>query len=72
MQIFVQLLLGLNFLHRNQIDHRDIKPLNILMFNNALNVKIADFGMSKLINSEETKMSEEIGTKIYWAPELFD
>ena len=54
MKMFSQILLGVNFLHRNQIDHRDLKPLNILLFNNNEIAKIADFGLARFINSQQT------------------
>ena len=47
----------MNFLHRNKIDHRDIKPLNILLFNNSEIAKLADFGLARLINTDETVMT---------------
>lgn len=52
MHIFTQILLGVNYLHRNGVDHRDLKPMNILMFNNGETVKLADLGLSKQINSD--------------------
>ncbi len=70
--IFTQILLGVNFLHRNKIDHRDLKPKNILMFNNGRNVKLADFGLARNINSESTFMTPGIGTADYQAPEVIE
>ncbi len=70
--LFTQILLGVNFLHRNKIDHRDLKPLNILMFNNGRNVKLADFGLARNISSEYTKMTVGLGTIDYWAPEVIE
>lgn len=51
-----QILLGLQYIHYNNIIHRDIKPQNILLFidsaslgkSNELTAKICDFGMSRL------------------------
>ena len=43
-----QILLGLEYLHKNHIMHRDIKGANILV-DNAGRVKLADFGASKQI-----------------------
>jgi serine/threonine protein kinase len=59
--IFKQIVSGLNFIHQNDLIHRDIKPDNIFLFNiyknkhipnNKLDdfnyvIKIADFGLSK-------------------------
>ena len=44
--IMKQLLLGVEYLHKQRILHRDIKPANILL-NDQGSVKIADFGLAK-------------------------
>ena len=49
LEIFTQLLLGLKFSHDHQIIHRDLKTDNIFIKGNT--VKIADFGVSKLIRN---------------------
>ena len=43
---------GLASLHRAKIVHRDLKPANILLFarGEALEVKIMDFGVSRLVD----------------------
>lgn len=45
-KIMWQTLNGLNFLHENNIVHRDIKPHNILL-NRLKDVKLSDMGLSK-------------------------
>lgn len=63
-----QILMGLVYLHENNIMYRDLKPENILLdeFGNAA---LADFGISKVLEpSQSTKTF--IGTPEYVAPEI--
>ncbi len=43
-----ELLNGLNYLHKLQLTHCDLKPQNIIITHNGLNVKIIDFGLSDI------------------------
>ena len=45
-----QLVLGIQFIHSKKILHRDIKPQNVFIDEN-LNIKIGDFGISKILAS---------------------
>jgi serine/threonine protein kinase len=45
---FIEILLGLEYLHSKDIVYRDIKPENILVDIEG-HVKIADFGLAKII-----------------------
>ena len=60
-------ILGLEYMHYNQIVHRDIKPENIIMDENGY-AKITDFGLSTHLSKLSTK--ESPGTFSYMAPEI--
>lgn len=68
--IFMQILAGVEELHRNGIIHRDLKPGNILL-NSPEDVVICDFGFSKDENasSSYTSTGEGFGTVGYVSPE---
>ncbi|ESQ49427.1 hypothetical protein EUTSA_v10021961mg [Eutrema salsugineum] len=66
-----QVLKGLNYLHELKIVHRDIKPANLLR-NSKQEVKIADFGVSKIVVKSLDKCNSFTGTCAYMSPERFD
>ncbi|KAH7656061.1 Mitogen-activated protein kinase kinase protein [Dioscorea alata] len=66
-----QALLGLSYLHSLQIAHRDIKPSNLLI-NAAGEVKIADFGVGKIVRRALDKCVSYVGTCAYMSPERFN
>ena len=72
LQIVPQICEALQFAHDEGIVHRDIKPENILLDKKG-RVKIADFGIAKIMGSEAepgiTETSGAIGTPHYMAPE---
>ncbi|KIW17665.1 hypothetical protein PV08_04860 [Exophiala spinifera] len=68
-KIFIQLFQGTKYLHERNIVHRDIKPENILLTDKNLSVKLADFGLAKIIG-EESFTTTLCGTPSYVAPEI--
>jgi len=62
-----QILEGLDYLHKLNIAHRDIKGLNILITKDG-KIKIADFGVAVNINENQKTLSAG-GTPYWMAPE---
>ena len=64
-----EIVKALKFLHSHKVVHRDIKPINIMVDGQG-DIKLIDFGLSKLIN-ESTVSRKGIftGTPQYAAPE---
>jgi 5'-AMP-activated protein kinase catalytic alpha subunit len=50
--LFIQVVNAINFLHENDLIHRDIQPENILMFENNI-VKLCDFGWCVKLNGQQ-------------------
>ncbi|KAL8904693.1 MAG: hypothetical protein Q9207_003086 [Kuettlingeria erythrocarpa] len=69
--VFIQLFQGIKYLHERNIVHRDIKPENILLADKKLSVKLADFGLAKIIG-EESFTTTLCGTPSYVAPEILE
>ncbi|XP_074744708.1 cyclin-dependent kinase 13 isoform X5 [Strix uralensis] len=65
-----QLMEGLAYCHKKNFLHRDIKCSNILL-NNRGQIKLADFGLARLYNSEESRpYTNKVITLWYRPPEL--
>ncbi|CAD8204273.1 unnamed protein product [Paramecium pentaurelia] len=68
-KLFRDFMLGLEYLHNfANIAHMDIKPENLLL-NQELRLKIADFGVSQIMDDDLVKT--KIGTSAYQPPEVF-
>lgn len=71
---------GMNFLHRRQVVHRDLKSLNLLLAGQVASqgdmppVKVSDFGLSRAWPSEQQRafMTSGCGTYHWMAPEVLD
>ena len=65
--IGIQVSMGLEVAHNNEIVHRDIKPQNIMISKDG-KVKVMDFGIAKAATSE-TIASNAMGSVHYTSPE---
>lgn len=72
-EVFLQVVEGISFAHRNLIVHRDLKPANIIVDLSG-RVRLLDFGIAKLLDDSEaapTEAATRILTPQYAAPEQF-
>ncbi|MEG4203039.1 AAA family ATPase [Microcoleus sp. Pol7_A1] len=72
LNIAVQIVKALEYLHQNQIIHKDIKPSNIIINSQTKQVKITDFGIATKLNKENPQFNNPNsveGTLAYMSPE---
>lgn len=71
LSIIGELVTVLDFIHKRGIIHRDIKPENI-MVTEDLRIKLTDFGIAGVHDSDLTLTGEVIGSPCFMAPETFE
>ena len=67
-KLFIQMSIGLYYIHSKKIIHRDIKTLNIFLTKNY-DAKIGDLGVAKILDNTNHAMTF-IGTPYYVSPEM--
>lgn len=69
--IFIQICLGIQYMHQNGIIHRDLKPANILLNNKdkPSKIVICDFGASICLEKDIEYCYTKIGTPYFMSPE---
>ncbi|KAK3592808.1 hypothetical protein CHS0354_009252 [Potamilus streckersoni] len=67
-KIFKQIVEAVEYMHRQNMAHRDLKLENILLDSEG-NVKVTDFGFSKTVNKNELS-NTFCGSAVYTAPEI--
>jgi serine/threonine protein kinase len=79
--IMLQLAEAMNYLHKSRMIHRDLKSYNVLIntvrskessFSPSVQVKLADFDLSKLNLYNSTFSRETVGTRPWMAPEVYE
>lgn len=61
------MVVGLEYMHNENVIHRDIKPENIVMEDNGY-LRITDMGIARILKSDNS--SDTSGTPGYMAPEV--
>ncbi|CAN0878808.1 Serine/threonine-protein kinase STY46 [Linum grandiflorum] len=70
LKVAIDVSKGMNYLHQNNIVHRDLKAANLLMDENDV-VKVADFGVAR-VKTQSGVMTAETGTYRWMAPEVIE
>ena len=68
-KFFIEMCLGLQYLHANRILHRDIKTINMFLARED-KIKIGDLGVARELNQTANMAHTVVGTPYYLSPEL--
>lgn len=60
---------ALNYAHKQDVVHRDVKPGNIMYDPVSGTIKVMDFGISRITTESKTKLGVVLGTPYYMSPE---
>ncbi|KAF0889573.1 hypothetical protein E2562_028667 [Oryza meyeriana var. granulata] len=73
-RLALSMAMGLSYLHGNRIVHRDVKTDNFLLDAHRLSLKIAGFGVARIVEAHDgsRELTGMTGTPGYMAPEVLD
>ncbi len=60
---------ALAFAHAHGVIHRDVKPANVMISGGQGRIKLTDFGIAHLANSDHTQAGQMLGSPRYMSPE---
>ena len=69
MNIVARVADALDYAHKNNVVHRDVKPANFMYEPDTDTVKVTDFGIARITDSSKTKTGMVLGTPSYMSPE---
>ncbi|XP_062566370.1 probable serine/threonine-protein kinase nek1 [Saccostrea cucullata] len=69
MDWFVQMCMALQYIHKQNILHRDLKSQNIFLTSKSI-VKVGDFGIARVLKDSSDLAVTTIGTPFYLSPEI--
>lgn len=67
-KFIIEILLALEYLHSQNIIHRDVKPSNLFLKGKDYSIQLGDFGIA--VRNNGLNMVEDAGTLLYQAPEM--
>jgi len=67
---FVQLCMALQYIHSEKVLHRDLKTSNIFLSGGGSEIKLGDFGISRVLEGTTEAAVTIVGTPYYMSPEV--
>lgn len=68
-KMFIQLLVGLHYIHKKNIVHRDLKTLNVFVTKEE-DIRIGDMGLAKVLDCSGKFAHSVVGTPYFISPEI--